>query len=57
MIDGKDTGYVTLNEMKKVFKDYRIKAREDDSEQLFDMFSSGAGKVNYKELLKRLIVA
>jgi len=56
MADSKDTGYVTLNEMKKIFKDYRIKIREDENERLFDIFNSGADKLNYKELLKSLIV-
>lgn len=55
MADSKETSSVTLGELKKIFKDYRVKVQEDDCERLFNFFAS-ANTLNYVKLLKSLTV-
>ena len=57
MADNDGSGCVRFGELKRTFKDYRMRLSDEDCEKLFNMFEAKDGKTaNYEELLSVLIV-
>jgi Ca2+-binding EF-hand superfamily protein len=56
-VDDDNSGKLSVDEFKKVLKDYRLKFTDKEAETLFKTFDrDGSGEIDYDEFLRQAIV-